>query len=835
MKLGVLLNSDKNLITKLNLLWVFNMGSKRKAPDRETRKADAVKPAAKEDSRHGQAGSRLINRGLPLTLSIFIVALALRLLPLTFCLSSEGIMFSEFDPYYHMRRISYAVSHFPFLNSFDPYVNYPYGYGISWPPLFDLIAASLSLIVGLGSPGRAIIEGVSATVPVLLGLASIGLLYLIVKDALGKDVALIAAFFMAVLPAAIFRTAFAYTDHHALEVFMSLAMYLCFMRAVTAAKEERLSLKCLKKRPLIYATLAGVSMAGMVFSWDGAPIFIGIIVAYSIIQYAYDSYRGEDTGHLTIPGFIASLVAAAISAPFILACPAGQGFTVSAMYLSWFHILYLSAIAVLFAAMWGLSRLCSNAKAPWFTAPLALLIGAAIMAIASRLALPQMFNALEAGVQYLLGSSGNVMVTIVEVEPLFVNNGQLSFDVPSAYFSTGGLLAILGFLAFLLTKKWKGIKDSEVFLLVWTVIVLILGLLQKRFVYVLAVNVALFAGFAVYEALSLAGFYGPSGARSGGKKPSRHKGSSFTPPVVAVLVALAILLIPLLASAISISSTPEPSGRDWNEACRWVNENTPHTDEAHPEYGIMCWWDYGNYILYEAGRPAVANNFQTGVEDAACFFVAQDEATANAIMERRNARYVMVDYRMGSPWAGVANGIFENMPYLAGEDSDSYHMSYITPNPYGSERWLDGSAKYYGSMYSRLFNGDGFGGRDGLGHPTNGLEHYRLIYMTHGNDQVKVFEYVKGARISGKAVPGSSVELRLNVTAPDGGHVYYSMATAGADGAYSFTVPYPTSSTVGIVKTGDAYTIKSGSSSIQVRVSASAVDNGEAVMAGDLL
>ncbi|MDI6898177.1 oligosaccharyl transferase, archaeosortase A system-associated [Methanocella conradii] len=816
------------------------MGSKRKAPNREARKADAGRPL---EIGGGMAKSPRapirVDSNVILLLSIFVVALALRLLPIAFCLSNEGIMFSEFDPYYHMRRIVYAVDHFPLLNSFDSYVNYPYGYGISWPPLFDLIAASLSLIVGLGSPGRGTIEAVSAAVPVLLGLLSIGLLYYIVKDAIGREAALVAAFFMAVLPASIFRTAFAYTDHHALEVCVSLAMYLCFMRAAASARKEKLSFKSLKKRPLVYAALAGIGMAGMVFSWDGAPIFIGVIVAYSFIQYAYDAFRGEDTEHLTVTGFIASLIAVTIVTPFIMACPAGRGFVVSALYLSWFHILYLAAIAMFFIAMWGLFRLCSNVKAPWFTAPLAALIGIAVLVASARFALPQMFNALEAGIQFLMGS-GNVLVTIVEVEPLFSNNGQFSFDVPWAYFSTGGLLAILGFAAFLFTRNWKSLKEAEVFLLVWTVMVLLLGLLQKRFVYVLAVNVALFAGFAMYEALKLAGFYEHL-PESRGKKASRQRGASITPPMVAVAIVSAILLIPILMSAISIAGSMEPYARNWNEACRWVDENTPKTSYAysadngtHPEYGIMCWWDYGNYILYEAERPAVANNFQTGVEDAAHFFIAQDEASANAIMEKRNAKYVMVDYRMGSPWAGVSNGIFENMPYLAGEDSNSYHMSYLMPVPYGSERKLDGSAKYYGSMYSRLFNGDGLGGRDGLGYPTNGLEHYRLIYMTQGKDPVKVFEYVKGATINGKAAPGSKLELWLNVTAPDGDHAYYSTTTAGIDGAYSFTVPYPTSSTVGIVKTGDAYTIKSGSSSIQVQVSASAVDNGETVVAGGM-
>jgi len=250
------------------------MGSKRKAPG-ETRKKQEDRRKSdegKSSENWGGTPSRFLKDRTAVVLAgILLVGLALRLLPLTYSLSGGHVVFSEFDPYYHLRRITYAAAHFPYLNSFDSYVNYPYGYGISWPPLFDLLAAGLSLVVGLGSPSRAVIEAVSATLPVILGLVSILLLYYIVKDALGRHAGLLAALFMAILPASIFRTAFAYADHHALEVAVSLAMYLCFTRALALAREEKPGFPQIPKKPLAYALLAGVCMAGMVFSWEARP------------------------------------------------------------------------------------------------------------------------------------------------------------------------------------------------------------------------------------------------------------------------------------------------------------------------------------------------------------------------------------------------------------------------------------------------------------------------------------------------------------------------------------------------------------------------------------
>jgi dolichyl-diphosphooligosaccharide--protein glycosyltransferase len=143
--------------------------------------------------------------------------------------------------------------------------------------------------------------------------------------------------------------------------------------------------------------------------------------------------------------------------------------------------------------------------------------GAAVLAVAVKLALPQVFDTLAGGVQFLFGA-GNVLATIVEVEPLFTNDGGLSVAIPWAYLSTGGILAILGLAIFLLTRKWGDMKNAEVFLIVWTLVVLALGLLQKRFVYLLAVNVSIFAGFVVFWMLDLAGFY--RGMANNKKRPS---------------------------------------------------------------------------------------------------------------------------------------------------------------------------------------------------------------------------------------------------------------------------------------------------------------------------
>jgi dolichyl-diphosphooligosaccharide--protein glycosyltransferase len=56
---------------------------------------------------------------------------------------------------------------------------------------------------------------------------------------------------------------------------------------------------------------------------------------------------------------------------------------------------------------------------------------------------------------------------------------------------------------------------------------------------------------------------------------------------------------------------------------------------------------------------------------------------------------------------------------------------------------------------------------------------------------VKVFEYVKGARIEGRAPNGSAVEIATNVTTNQGREFTYSQR-AISNGSYAFIVPYST-------------------------------------------
>ena len=76
---------------------------------------------------------------LPALLGVFLFALLIRALGFEHVFTEEGVVFAPADSMYHMRRAYYSFVNFPNPLLWDPYLNYPGGVAVPWPPLFDLI------------------------------------------------------------------------------------------------------------------------------------------------------------------------------------------------------------------------------------------------------------------------------------------------------------------------------------------------------------------------------------------------------------------------------------------------------------------------------------------------------------------------------------------------------------------------------------------------------------------------------------------------------------------------------------------------------------------------
>ncbi|KUK94790.1 MAG: Oligosaccharyl transferase, STT3 subunit [Methanothrix harundinacea] len=255
---------------------------------------------------------------------------------------------------------------------------------------------------------------------------------------------------------------------------------------------------------------------------------------------------------------------------------------------------------------------------------------------------------------------------------------------------------------------------------------------------------------------------------------------------------LLILLLPAISSLSTIAQyEPEIAG-DWHESLDWLSDNTPPTEGYEKpvqagEYGVLSWWDYGNWILYQSRRPVVANNFQAGAEDAARFFLSETEEEAEAIAEERNVRYVMTDEKM----------VYMKLPAIA-RWIDEDPASYVSIAPDSDLVTYEHSPRFMRTVLSRLHLLD-----------CTDLGHFRLIRESKTSSgvrfpvsEVKVFERVAGAKITGTTPYDEPMGVVLEMTSNQGRSFQYFNSVMPEDGRYEITVPYSTEDEYGTHSVG---------------------------------
>ncbi len=305
----------------------------------------------------------------------------------------------------------------------------------------------------------------------------------------------------------------------------------------------------------------------------------------------------------------------------------------------------------------------------------------------------------------------------------------------------------------------------------------------------------------------------------------------------------------------------EPSGGgfgEWYETLTWMRYNTPDPGMDYlavykkPEnlsipypypdtaYGVMSWWDYGHVITYWAHRIPNANPFQSGVGEAAKFLTAKTEEEASNVLNalgingKPGARYVVSN-------AYMAYDILQTIGIWV-EDYGYYTRIQTNQGPQDVP-----SLKYYDNMEAKLHIFDGNGLKqyrlvhESPRNPYNDEPYYKNIYnILYGGNipvensgLVKVFEYVKGAKIEGRAPPNTTVTLTNTIKTNIERTVQYSQTTS-SNGTYAFTVPY---STLGPIpgetqfdtRPTGPYTVTFGNASKQIDVSEKDVLEGRTI------
>ncbi|AAM07106.1 oligosaccharyl transferase, archaeosortase A system-associated [Methanosarcina acetivorans] len=834
-----------------------------------------------------------IKSSLPFTLVVSIIgfiAFLIRIRPSDSVFLSNGfVRFGGNDPWYHMRTLNFLLENYPSRMFFNPMTNYPNGSYIHFGPLFDQMMAITSLFLGMGNPSQELVNTLGAYFPAVLGALTVIPVYYIGKYLGGHKTGILAAILIAFAPGQfLHRSIIGFTDHHVSETLFSTFFMMFFMLALISAKEKGLrfehvitkNLDALKE-PLIYSIMAGVMYSAYQLSWPGASLFLLITLVYAVIQYVLDNFRGESSDYLGIVGTVTFLVSSILILPFV---HPEMGF--SMYYYSWFHVITALGALVIFAVLGFIGREFKkrNLKAYYF--PL-VIFGAFIFGlIAAKIMVPSLYSLVINAPHSIFGIQTGGPSTIAEVYSIFYPNGKIagfSFSRVYEYFTAPAFFASIAGMILLTANIVRKPKPEELLTLVWGLLMFMAIYGQNRFAYYYSVNIAVMGAYLGGRLLELVKWdrleenFGTN-VKSLKDFPGFFKSVKIE-QIFAVLAIFAVLVLPEYSSAMGQTiGTGGPNG-PWIEACLWLQSNTPDPgmdynsvyeapedgelfDYPETAYGVMSWWDYGHWIETIGYRMPNANPFQAGIggrrgsiEDenqpgASPFFTAQSEEEATEVLEavdpdpdKAGARYIVSDIEMASLFGEGVNPKFGAMTSWT-LDSDGYTQAYWT----GSGYQYFPSDRYFNSMESRLHIFDG-----------NGLKQYRLVhetwayqtqetwhkqvynYMYGGNisedntGYVKIFEYVKGANITGTVSPDETVKISTTIQTGQGRTFGYSQSTTSdSDGRYEFTVPYSTEGPISgetrfdTAPTGP-YVVSYGDTTKEVRVTEEAVLNGEEV------
>jgi dolichyl-diphosphooligosaccharide--protein glycosyltransferase len=653
---------------------------------------------------------------------------------------NDWVWFRETDAYYHLRNIETLVNNFPHLNSFDPYVLYPGGGGGPARPFFDWLVAAIILLVSRGAPTPHTIEVVAAYMPAILGTLTLIPVYFIGKELFNRWVGVISAALVVILPGEFLnRSLLGFTDHHVAEILFSTVCMLFLIMAIKRAREREISFGHILSRdwstitkPLVYTLLAGVFLGIYLLSWAGGLLFIFIIFAYLVIQFIVDHLRRKSSDYLCIVGTPLFLIAYLMLLPIL-----GVG------NLDINHAAMLVAI-VTPIALGIISRLMAGRALKPVYYPLTLLALAGIGLAAFHAINPSLFQSMFS--QFSIFTPTGAWLTVLEMHPLTSQIAWINFNT-SFLFSF-----IFFYLIYVAIKEQSA--DKTLFL-VWSIIMLIAVLGQRRFGYYYAINAALLTGYFSWRMLDIAGLSKlltkskevveavKKFKKKKKKAREKAKPKTFMQPrgawVSVIIVGIVVFFVVFfpniglwreeptrIVDGLYIGYT-RPLGEalpimdgGWYSSLQWLKDsnNSPEpfddpdfyyelyeTPFHYPEsaYGVMSWWDYGYFIMQIAHRIPNSNPGQAHAVEAAQFFTAQNESSANRLADELGTKYVVIDSLMPT-------SKFYAMPTWTGSNvSDFFEVYYIPAAQTGGQaQW--GTLlypAYYSSTVVRLYNFDG--------------------------------------------------------------------------------------------------------------------------------
>ncbi len=668
----------------------------------------------------------------------------------------DWIKYSSADAYFQMRLVDNLAANFPSASNFDPYLLYPGGSSIAQTHLYNNLIASVSSIFGLVTPGQRAIDIVGVFTPPVFAALTIVIVFFIGRELIGKWGGVFSAALLAILPGEyLSRTKLGFSDYHCFEVFLTSLLILFVILGLKAARKNDVRFVQFTKfdwpsvrKPLIYSLLAGVTLGMFGLTWSGAPMFTFIVFVFLLIQFVIDHLKSRSTEYLSIVGTIMFFVG------FLIVLPGNVATIIPASSL-------VGAIGC--AALGLLSWFM--AKKDWKSAyyPVTVIVmGAAGFGVFYLISPGIVKSMLEA---FSIFRPVGEQLTTIEMQPLISASYGNAFAIVWNNYNTTFFIAIISMLILLYYFFKQGSFEKTLFL-VWSIIIFIANLGQRRFGYYYSVNIALLTGYVTWLVIDYARAHvftervkqAIERAKNVKRRAVRRQQGN---PLIAPYSIMAMVVIVVfftgyfwsIEPAIDASKrVPYAPSDAWCSVLDWVRENTPdpfgNPDEyyalvqsdkyisyssilsrypdttnttdyykaldvyyPYPDtaYGVLSWWDYGYWITRMAHRLPCANPGQDprAIRDMAAFFTAQDEETADKVIEKVDGRYIIIDYETAYVNPNNASGKFWAVITWGGMQVTDFFDMYLVTNPEDQTQLIQRPLfypEYFQSMAVRMYN-----------------------------------------------------------------------------------------------------------------------------------
>ncbi len=563
------------------------------------------------------------------------------------------------DSYYHERILKYILTaKHQLLN--DPMLNYPLGVDNPRPPLFHwaIILSSMIFYPFLSAYDSAVLMLI--LFPAIWGTLTIIPVYLLGKEAFNRKVGIVAAFFLAIMPAHIMRSVATQADWDAFDLFLITWMFYFFLMALKTTKHQKWIKSWFKKdelkngfsrffkdnqKPVIYSALAGASLGALALAWKGYTYALSILAIYLVIQIIINRFRNKSNFHILIYTTIYTLVG------FLMMFPWYFG---THRIVSWYEIPLIVILTPLFLALYF--ELTS--KYPW---PFVFLVGGAgigIFAVILNIFFPDIWRKLISGQGYFVHSK--LYSTIAEAQPATMGVLTMSFGVGIFLLSITGIV----YLFYLMRKR---LKEHYIFFVLYTSIAIFMAVSAARFMFNASPPVALTGAVALVWLIDLVDI------KKSIEEFKKYRGSwrkslkrnIKISQITVILVVAFLVIFPTVWNAVDAGipyetkdefdkqiynslpsfmkpnettynksspwylgafgySIPKPQ-YPWQRAWKWLSEQDNSTPPADRP-AFVSWWDYGFQSVEQGEHPAVADNFQNGYQVAAQIITAQNES-----------------------------------------------------------------------------------------------------------------------------------------------------------------------------------------------------------------